>query len=36
VTQDDVLFGYRLQIFALAERSSVAEACRAFGSTYYA
>jgi transposase InsO family protein len=39
VTQDDVLFGYRLQIFALAERTSVAEACRAFGihrSTYYA
>lgn len=36
--QDDVLFGYRLQIFALAERTSVAEACRVFGihrSTYY-
>jgi transposase len=38
VKQDDVLFGYRLQIFALAERTSVAEACRVFGihrSTYY-
>ena len=36
--QDDVLFGYRLQIFALAEHTSVAEACRVFGihrSTYY-
>lgn len=39
MTQDDVLFGYRLQIFALAERTSVAEACRVFGihrSTFYA
>jgi transposase len=38
VKQDDVLFGYRLQVFALAERTSVAEACRVFGihrSTYY-
>ena len=36
--QDDVLFGYRPQIFALVERTSVAEACRVFGihrSTYY-
>jgi transposase InsO family protein len=39
MTKDDVLFGYRLQIFALAERTSVAHACRTFGihrSTYYA
>ena len=39
MTQDDVLFGYRLQIFELAGRSSVSEACRTFGihrSTYYA
>jgi transposase InsO family protein len=39
MTHDDALFGYRLQLFALAERTSVAEACRAFGvhrSTYYA
>jgi transposase InsO family protein len=39
VTQDDVLFGYRLQVFELAGRTSVAEACRTFGihrSTYYA
>ncbi len=39
MTQDDVLFGYRLQVFELAGRSSVSEACRAFGihrSTYYA
>jgi len=27
MTQDDVLFGYRLQLFALA----VAQACRTFG-----
>jgi transposase-like protein len=39
VTQDDVLFGYRLQVFELAGRTSVSEACRTFGiqrSTYYA
>jgi transposase InsO family protein len=39
MTHDDALFGYRLQLFALAERTSVAEACRTFGvhrSTYYA
>jgi transposase InsO family protein len=38
VTQDDVLFGYRLQLFDLAGRTSVAHACRTFGvhrSTYY-
>jgi transposase len=39
VTQDDVLFGYRLQLFAEAARTSVSAACRTFGvhrSTYYA
>jgi transposase InsO family protein len=39
MTQDDVLFGYRLQLFALAARTTVAHACRTFGvhrSTYYA
>ena len=39
MTQDDVLFGYRLQLFDLAGRTSVTEACRTFGvhrSTYYA
>lgn len=39
MTQDDVLFGYRLQLFDLAGRTSVSEACRTFGihrSTYYA
>src|SRR5437762_13186005 len=39
MTQDDVLFGYRLQLFALAARTSVSHACRVFGvhrSTYYA
>src|SRR3954469_8967706 len=39
MTQDDVLFGYRLQLFALAARTSVSHACRTFGvhrSTYYA
>ncbi len=39
MTHDDALFGYRLQLFALAERTSVTEACRTFGvhrSTYYA
>ena len=38
MTQDDVLFGYRLQLFALAARTSVSHACRVFGvhrSTYY-
>jgi transposase InsO family protein len=38
VTQDDVLFGYRLQLFALAAERGVAEACRLMGvhrSTYY-
>ena len=39
MTQDDVLFGYRQQLFAEAARTSVAAACRTFGvhrSTYYA
>jgi transposase InsO family protein len=39
MTKDDVLFGYRLQLFALAAQTSVAHACRTFGvhrSTYYA
>jgi hypothetical protein len=27
MTQDDVLFGYRLQVFELAGRTSVSEAC---------
>src|SRR5215216_3818428 len=38
MTQDDVLFGYRLQLFDLASRTSVSHACRTFGvhrSTYY-
>ncbi len=38
MSQDDVLFGYRLQLFDLAGRSSVSHACRTFGvhrSTYY-
>jgi transposase-like protein len=38
VTNDDALFGYRLQQFDLAARTSVSEACRTFGvhrSTYY-
>src|SRR5918997_1675492 len=38
MTQDDVLFGYRLQLFALAEEGGVSEACRLMGvhrSTYY-
>jgi hypothetical protein len=37
LTQDDVLFGYRLQVFELAGRTSLSEACRSFGvhrSTY--
>jgi len=39
MTKDDVLFGYRLQLFAEAARTSVSAACRTFGvhrSTYYA
>jgi transposase InsO family protein len=38
MTKDDVLFGYRQQLFAEAARTSVAAACRTFGvhrSTYY-
>ena len=38
MSHDDVLFGYRLQLFDLAGRSSVSHACRTFGvhrSTYY-
>jgi transposase InsO family protein len=38
MTQDDVLFGYRQQLFAEAARTNVTEACRRFGvhrSTYY-
>jgi transposase len=38
MTQDDVLFGYRLQLFALAAEKGVSEACRLMGvhrSTYY-
>jgi transposase InsO family protein len=38
VTQDDVLFGYRLQLFRLAAEVGVSEACRLMGvhrSTYY-
>jgi transposase InsO family protein len=38
VTQDDVLFGYRLQLFRLAEEVGVSKACRLMGvhrSTYY-
>ena len=39
MTQDDVLFGYRLQLFDLAARTTVSHACRTFAvhrSTYYA
>ena len=39
MTQDDVLFGYRLQLFDLAARTTVAHACRTFRvhrSTFYA
>jgi len=39
MTKDDVLFGYRLQLFAEAARTNVSVACRTFGvhrSTYYA
>src|SRR5262245_54391102 len=38
VTDDDVLFGFRLQLLARAGQTSVSEACRVFGvhrSTYY-
>jgi len=38
VSKDDVLFGYRLQLFDLAGRIGVSAACRSFGihrSTYY-
>jgi transposase InsO family protein len=38
MTQDDVLFGYRLQLFALASQTTVSHACRVFGvsrDTYY-
>jgi transposase len=38
MTQDDVLFGYRQQLFAEAARTSISAACRTFGihrSTYY-
>src|SRR5256885_7169637 len=38
MSQEDVLFGYRLQLFDLAGRIGVAAACRAVGvhrSTYY-
>jgi transposase len=39
MTKDDLLFGYRQQLFAEAARTSVSAACRTFGvhrSTYYA
>ena len=38
MTQDDVLFGYRLRLFALAGERGVSQACRLMGvhrSTYY-
>ena len=38
MSQDDVLFGYRLQLVDLAGRIGVSAACRVFGvhrSTYY-
>jgi transposase len=38
MTDHDVLYGYRLQLFALAARTTVTHACRSFGvhrSTYY-
>jgi hypothetical protein len=31
MTKDDVLFGYRQQLFAEAARTSVSAACRTFG-----
>jgi transposase-like protein len=39
MTKDDVLFGYRQQLFAEAARTNVSAACRTFGvhrSTFYA
>jgi transposase len=39
MTKDDVLFGYRCQLFDHAARTSISEACQTFGvhrSTYYA
>ena len=38
MSEDDVLFGYRLRVFDHAARTSVSEACRVFGihrSTFY-
>ena len=38
MSEDDVLFGYRLRVLDYASRASVSEACRVFGihrSTYY-
>jgi len=38
VTKDDVLFGYRVRLFAEAARTNMSAACRVFGvhrSTYY-
>ncbi len=38
MSEDDVLFGYRLRVLDYAARTSVSEACRVFGihrSTYY-
>src|SRR5215468_6629445 len=38
VSEDDVLFGYRLRVLDHAARTTVSEACRVFGihrSTYY-
>src|SRR5881396_3266951 len=38
MSEDDVLFGYRLRVFDYAARTSVSEACRVFGihrSTFY-
>src|SRR5919109_1843079 len=38
MSEDDVLFGYRLRVLDHAGRTSVSEACRVFGihrSTYY-
>lgn len=38
MSEDDVLFGYRLQLFDYAARTSVSKACRTFGvhrSTFY-
>jgi hypothetical protein len=31
MSEDDVLFGYRLRVLDLAARTSVSEACRVFG-----